>query len=170
MRRRFFLADPEVLDLTDYALRIEDHYSKLAGHPEPTDIEWANDGVDGKLYIVQARPETVASQRKADSFETFALKGIGRVLVSGRAVGERIAAGTVRVIRDEAGLAAFRRGEVLVAESTSPDWESAMKTAGAIVTSRGGRTCQPRSWRASLASQQWSAPRTRQRRWRRARW
>jgi pyruvate,water dikinase len=140
-RRQFCLTDPEALELAGYALRIEDHYSKLAGHPTPMDIEWAKDGVDGKLYIVQARPETVASQRQPGSFETFVLKGAGQVLVSGRAVGEKIAAGTVRVINDKAGLAEFKPGEVLVSESTSPDWEPVMKTAGAIVTSRGGRTC-----------------------------
>jgi pyruvate, water dikinase len=140
-RQRFCLNDAEVLELAGYAIRIEDHYSKLAGSPTPMDIEWAKDGADGKLYIVQARPETVASQRKADSFETFALKERGPVLVSGRAVGEKIAAGAVRVIADVHGLAAFRPGEVLVAEATSPDWEPVMKTAGAIVTSRGGRTC-----------------------------
>ncbi len=140
-RSRFCLTDPEVLELADYAIRIEDHYSHLAGHPTPMDIEWAKDGEDGRLYIVQARPETVASQRTADSFETFALEGEGKVLVSGRAVGEKIAAGTVRVIADKAGLAAFRPGEVLVAETTTPDWEPVMKTAGAIVTDRGGRTC-----------------------------
>ncbi len=121
LRRQFCLTDPEVLELAGYALGIEDHYSRRAGHPTPMDIEWAKDGVDGKLYIVQARPETVASQRRPDSFETFALKGGGQVLVEGRAVGERIAAGTARVIADKAELAEFRPGEVLVAESTSPD-------------------------------------------------
>ncbi len=140
-RQRFCLTDAEVLELADYAIRIEDHYTKLAGHPSPMDIEWAKDGEDGKLYIVQARPETVASQRRTDSFETYALNGTGPVLVSGRAVGEKIAAGSVRVVVDKAGLAAFCPGEVLVAEATSPDWEPVMKTAGAIVTSRGGRTC-----------------------------
>ena len=140
-RQRFCLTDAEVLELADYALRIEDHYSGLAGHPTPMDIEWAKDGEDGKLYIVQARPETVASQRKADSFETFALRTAAPVLISGRAVGEKIAAGQVRVVADKAGLAAFRPGEVLVAAATSPDWEPVMKTAGAIITDRGGRTC-----------------------------
>src|SRR5271169_742590 len=140
-RERFCLADAEVLELADCAIRIEDHYSKLAGHPPPMDIEWAKDGEDGKIYIVQARPETVASQRKADAFETYALKAIGPVLVTGRAVGEKIASGVVRVIVDARGLSLFRPGEVLVAQSTSPDWEPVMKTAAAIVTSRGGRTC-----------------------------
>ena len=84
---------PRCLELADYAIRIEDHYSKLAGQPTPMDIEWAKDGEDGKLYIVQARPETVASQREAGAFETYALKGTGPVLVTGRAVGEKIASG-----------------------------------------------------------------------------
>jgi pyruvate,water dikinase len=140
-RERFCLADAEVLDLADCAIRIEDHYSQLAGHPTPMDIEWAKDGEDGKLYIVQARPETVASQRKAEAFETYALKASGPVLATGRAVGEKIAAGTVRQIADARELASFRSGEVLVADTTTPDWEPVMKTAKAIVTRRGGRTC-----------------------------
>ena len=101
---------PRCLELADYAIRIEDHYSKLAGHPTPMDIEWAKDGEDGKLYIVQARPETVASQRKADAFETYALKANGPVLVTGRAVGEKIASGTVRVIADARGLSLLPAG------------------------------------------------------------
>ena len=140
-REKFCLTDAEVLDLADCAIRIEDHYSQLAGHPTPMDIEWAKDGEDGKLHIVQARPETAASQRVTDALETYALKVGGPVLVTGRAVGEKIASGTVRLVADAHGLATFRPGEVLVAEATSPDWEPVMKTAGAIVTSRGGRTC-----------------------------
>jgi pyruvate, water dikinase len=140
-RERFCLGDAEVLDLADYAIRIEDHYSALAGHPAPMDIEWAKDGEDGGLYIVQARPETVASQRGVGAFETYTLKGAGTVLATGRAVGDKIAAGTVRVVADARDLSAFRPGEVLVAETTTPDWEPVMKTAKAIVTSRGGRTC-----------------------------
>jgi pyruvate,water dikinase len=140
-RERFCLTDTEVLELADYAIRIEDHYSKLAGQPTPMDIEWAKDGEDGKLYIVQARPETVASRRAADVFETYTLKGNGPVLANGHAVGEKIASGEVRVVASAHGLAAFRPGEVLVADATSPDWEPVMKTAAAIVTSHGGRTC-----------------------------
>jgi pyruvate,water dikinase len=140
-RERFCLTDAEVLDLADCAIRIEDHYSQLAGHPTPMDIEWAKDGEEGKLYIVQARPETVASQRVAGAFETYALKTGGPVLVTGRAVGEKIASGTVRQVAGAHDLSAFHPGEVLVAEATSPDWEPVMKTAGAIVTSHGGRTC-----------------------------
>jgi pyruvate,water dikinase len=140
-RERFCLSDAEVLELAGYAIRIEDHYSQLAGHPTPMDIEWAKDGEDGKLYIVQARPETVASQRQAGMFETYALKGAGQVLATGRAVGEKIASGAVRLIADAHQLSAFQSGEVLVAETTTPDWEPVMKTAKAIVTRRGGRTC-----------------------------
>ncbi|MGC8477811.1 MAG: PEP/pyruvate-binding domain-containing protein, partial [Acetobacteraceae bacterium] len=138
---RFCLTDAEVLNLADAAIRIEDHYSAGVGHAEPMDIEWAKDAVDGKLYIVQARPETVASRRRGGMLETYSLRAEAKPLVTGRAVGEKIAAGTVRVIRGTGDLGAFRPGEVLVAASTSPDWEPVMKTAGAIVTDHGGRTC-----------------------------
>jgi pyruvate,water dikinase len=140
-RRRFCLADIEVLELADYAIRIEEHYSRLAEHPMSMDVEWAKDGEDGRFYIVQARPETVASRRQAGALETYALKGRAPVLVAGRAVGEKISAGPVRLVKGAADLSSFRAGEVLVAQSTSPDWEPVMKTAAAIVTSRGGRTC-----------------------------
>src|SRR5208282_5221159 len=109
-RERFCLGDGEVLELADYAIRIEDHYSKLAGHPTPMDIEWAKDGEDGKLYVVQARPETVASRRTVGAFETYALKGTGAVLATGRAVGEKIASGMVRQITDASELATFQPG------------------------------------------------------------
>jgi len=139
-RERFCLTDAEVLSLTDVAIRIEDHYSRNTGRPTPMDIEWAKDAVDGRLYIVQARPETVASQRQA-VVESFRLKGSGDVLVTGRAVGERIGIGPVRIVRTPADLGAFRPGEVLVATVTNPDWEPVMKQAAAVVTDRGGRTC-----------------------------
>src|SRR5262249_39728232 len=140
-RECFCLTDAEVLALADYAIRIEDHYSKLAGRPTPMDIEWAKDGEDGRLYIVHARPEPAASQPAPNAFEIYSLKGTGRVLATGRAVGEKIASGKVRIVGGAHQLAAFKPGEVLVADSTSPDWEPVMKTAAAIVTSRGGRTC-----------------------------
>ncbi len=140
-RARFCLADTEVLELAGYAIKIEDHYTSLSGQPTPMDIEWAKDGEDGRLYIVQARPETVASRRSATAFETYALKGTGPILATGHAVGEKIGSGTVRIVGDLHDLAAFRPGEVLVSETTTPDWEPVMKTAAAIVTNRGGRTC-----------------------------
>ena len=140
-RERFCIADAEVLELADDAIKIEDHYSKNAGHPMPMDIEWAKDGDDGRLYIIQARPETVVSQRKSTGFETYTLGGPGSVLTTGRAVGEKIAVGPVRVVADAHQLASFKSGEVLVAESTTPDWEPVMKISAGIVTERGGRTC-----------------------------
>lgn len=140
-RDGFCLSDAEVLTLTNYAIAIEDHYSARAGQPTPMDIEWARDGVDGELYVVQARPETVASQQSADSFVSYQITGTGAVLVTGRAVGERIATGSARLIRSHADLEAFKPGEILVAETTTPDWQPVMKTAGAIVTDHGGRTC-----------------------------
>ncbi len=140
-RDRFCIGDVDVLAIADHALRIEDHFSRRAGHPMPMDIEWAKDGVDGEIYIVQARPETVASNRRSGSFESYRLGASGTVLLAGRAVGEKIAQGAVRRVAGSADLAAFRPGEVLVAETTSPDWEPVMKQAAAIVTDRGGRTC-----------------------------
>jgi pyruvate,water dikinase len=138
---RYCLSDAEVLTLAGYAIRIEEHYSAASGHPEPMDIEWAKDSEDGQLYIVQARPETVASRKQAGMLETYTLRTEQRPLISGKAVGEKITTGTVRVIHHAGDLQAFRPGEVLVAEQTSPDWEPVMKTAGAIVTDHGGRTC-----------------------------
>ncbi|MGE5772129.1 MAG: phosphoenolpyruvate synthase [Hyphomicrobiales bacterium] len=140
-RERFCIADAEVLKLAGDAIRIEDHYSKSAGHPMPMDIEWAKDGDDGQLYIIQARPETVVSQRTPTGFEIYALGASGTVLATGRAVGEKIAAGSVRVIADAHQLTDFNPGEVLVAESTTPDWEPVMKISAGIVTVHGGRTC-----------------------------
>ncbi len=140
-RERFCVTDAEVLKLAGDAITIEDHYSKQARHPMPMDIEWAKDGDDGQLYIIQARPETVVSQRTPTGFETYALGASGTVLATGRAVGEKIAAGSVRVIADAHQLTEFKPGEVLVAESTTPDWEPVMKISAGIVTERGGRTC-----------------------------
>jgi pyruvate,water dikinase len=140
-RATFCIDDAEVLSLANLAIRIEQHYSAEAGHPLPMDIEWAKDATDGRLYIVQARPETVASRRTGEVFESYTMKAEGRLLVSGKAVGERIGSGSARVIVDARDLKVFQPGEVLVATSTSPDWEPVMKTAGAIVTDHGGRTC-----------------------------
>ena len=140
-RARFCVTDKDVLDLAGYAIAIEDHYSLNAGKPTPMDIEWAKDGETGDLYIVQARPETVASRRAPETLVTYQLKGSGPVLVTGRAVGETIASGPVRVVASTRDLEAFKPGEVLVAETTTPDWQPVMKAAAAIVTNRGGRTC-----------------------------
>ncbi len=140
-RESFCISDEEVLQLADYALKIERHYSDRAGHPVPMDIEWAKDGLDRQLYIVQARPETAASQKRRGVIEEFTLEGPGKTLVCGRAVGARIASGTVHVIDHAAQLAAFKAGEVLVTDITTPDWEPVMKRAAAIVTNRGGRAC-----------------------------
>ena len=140
-RERFCISDTEVLSLAEIAVRIEEHYSKDAGTAMPMDIEWAKDGSDGKLYIIQARPETVASQRSPDVFETYTLKGRGPVIVTGRAVGEKIASGRTRRIATARDLAAFKPGEILVAPATSPDWEPVMKIAAGVITDKGGRTC-----------------------------
>jgi pyruvate,water dikinase len=134
-RARFCLTDEDVLELAGYACAIEQHYRR------PMDMEWAKDGIDGKLYIVQARPETVASQHSATALETYVLEGRGEILAEGRSVGERIASGAVKRIENLTHLAEFKPGQVLVADTTTPDWEPVMKTAAAIVTNRGGRTC-----------------------------
>ncbi len=140
-RRRFCLGDGQVLELAGWAIAVEEHYSRKAGRPTPMDMEWALDGLDGELYLVQARPETVASRRRGGTIETWRLTGSGEVLARGRAVGVRVASGAARIVADPRGLAAFRDGEVLVADTTTPDWEPVMKRAAAIVTNRGGRTC-----------------------------
>ncbi len=140
-RARFCLSDADVLELAGAAIKIEDHYSRLAGKLRPMDIEWAKDGPDGALYIVQARPETVAARRSATLLEEFVLDGAGPVKAIGRAVGARVASGALRLVTDAQHLAQFKPGEVLVADTTTPDWEPVMKTAAAIVTNRGGRTC-----------------------------
>ena len=140
-RERYCLSDDEVLTLAGYAIAVERHYSERNGRPTPMDMEWAKDGVDGKLYMVQARPETVASQRSGTILEEYRLTGHGEVLVTGRAVGTKIAAGNVHFIADVHHLPEFQPGEVLVADTTTPDWEPIMKTAAAVVTNRGGRTC-----------------------------
>jgi len=140
-RERFCITDEEALVLADYAVKVEAHYSRKAGHPMALDMEWAKDGKDGQLYMIQARPETVISQRQTNMLEEYVLQGTGDVLVTGRSVGEKIASGTAHRILDTDHLAEFKPGEVLIADTTSPDWEPVMKTAAAIVTNLGGRTC-----------------------------
>ena len=140
-RRRFCITDDEILTLADYAIKIEDHYSQKAGVDRPMDIEWAKDGKTGDLFIVQARPETVQSQKAKDVLEIYHLDKQGSILAKGNSVGEKIATGKAHVIPSVDLLPSFKPGEVLVADTTTPDWEPVMKTASAIVTSRGGRTC-----------------------------
>ncbi len=134
-RHRFSLADADVLELARAALAIEKHYGR------PMDIEWAKDGADGRIYVLQARPETVKSRASAETEERFRLKGRGRVLASGRAIGHKIGAGAVRVVVGAAQMASVKKGDVLVTDMTDPNWEPVMKLAAAIVTNRGGRTC-----------------------------
>jgi len=141
LRQRYAVSDEEALELTDHALAIEAHYSTLAGRDTPMDIEWARDGVDGGLYIVQARPETVASRRDAGELVRYRLREKGETLVRGRAVGGGIATGQVRVITGSEDLSRFQPGEILVAATTAPDWGTVIKQAAAVVTDRGGRTC-----------------------------
>lgn len=140
-RLRFSIGDDEILKLARWACVIEDHYSKKYGRWTPMDMEWAKDGRTGELFIVQARPETVQSQKNADVMEEYVLREKGPVLVSGRSVGERIGQGTVHIITSAQHLEQFQAGEVLVTDKTDPDWEPTMKKAAAIVTNRGGRTC-----------------------------
>ena len=141
-RQRFCIDDDDILTLARWACLIEDHYSGKRGSPSPMDIEWAKDGRTGELFIVQARPETVQSRKAAGVIESYRLKDAGgSPLITGRSVGERIAAGPVRVIQSVKDLHRFQAGEVLVADRTDPDWEPSMKQAAAIVTNRGGRTC-----------------------------
>ena len=136
MRNRYSLNDQEIVELAKYAVIIEKHYDR------PMDIEWGKDGRDGKLYILQARPETVKSQQKStDAQQRFKLKSSGTVLASGRAIGQKIGAGPVRVIHDPSEMERVQPGDVLVADMTDPNWEPVMKRASAIVTNRGGRTC-----------------------------
>ena len=134
-QRRFSLSDGEIIALARYAVAIERHYGR------PMDIEWARDGVDGRIYILQARPETVQSRIAGQAVERFELKERGEVLAEGRSIGQRIGAGTVRLVLDAVEMDKVRDGDVLVTDMTDPDWEPVMKRTAAIVTNRGGRTC-----------------------------
>ncbi|NES05612.1 MAG: phosphoenolpyruvate synthase [Okeania sp. SIO2F4] len=140
-QQQFALTDDEILQLAQWAIMIEDHYSQVRGSYTPMDIEWAKDGLTDSLYIVQARPETVQSQKSSNMLHTYHLQDRGKVLVTGRAVGQAIAKGNVRIILDTDKIEEFQAGEVLVTNKTDPDWEPIMKKASAIVTNQGGRTC-----------------------------
>ena len=140
-RARFAITDDEIMTLARWACVIEDHYRTKRGVASPMDMEWAKDGKTGELFIVQARPETVQSQKDLDVIETYRLTERSRVLVSGRSVGDKIGQGTVRVIKQVQQMQDFREGDVLVTDKTDPDWVPIMKRASAIVTNRGGRTC-----------------------------
>ena len=133
-RHRFSLRDEQVMELARYALIIEDHYQR------PMDIEWGLDGLDGKLYILQARPETVKSRQQGKQTR-YQLKSTSEILASGRAIGQKVGAGMVRIVRDASEMDRIGAGEVLVTDMTDPNWEPIMKRAAAIVTNRGGRTC-----------------------------
>lgn len=145
-RMKFSLTDEEALLLAHHALKIEQYYSELKGHWTPMDIEWAKDGIDGKLYIVQARPETVHSQEQQQTFleeyllDKDAAKKASQ-LISGKSVGRKIVCGTARIIQSAQNMRQIQPGEILVTDMTDPDWEPIMKIAGGIVTNRGGRTC-----------------------------
>ena len=152
-RNRFAISDADILTLARWACVIEDHYSAVKGRPTPMDTEWAKDGQTGEMFIVQARPETVESRRDRDVLESYELKTRGRVLVSGRSVGSKIATGPVHVIKSAHYLGEFKEGEVLVTDKTDPDWEPIMKKAAAIVTNRGGRTCH-----AAIVSRELGVP------------
>jgi pyruvate,water dikinase len=154
-RPRLSLTDPEVLELARLGMAIEGHYSAKAGRPTPMDIEWARDGVNGRLYILQARPETVHGAERRPTMQVFSLgptEGFER-LVSGKAIGQRVGVGRARRLRDPRDLANLAAGEVLVAPMTDPDWEPVMKRAAAIVTDRGGRTCH-----AAIVSRELGVP------------
>ena len=135
MRNRYALSDDEVQELARYAVLIEQHYGR------PMDVEWGKDGTDGKLYILQARPETVKSQSKGQAEQRFTLKGKSQILASGRAIGQKIGTGPVRLVHSISEMNKVQAGDVLVTDMTDPNWEPVMKRASAIVTNRGGRTC-----------------------------
>lgn len=140
-QQRYCIADADVLEIAEATMKIERHYSARAQRPMPMDVEWAKDGHDGQIYIVQARPETVASQNTGLFIDEYRLGERGKPLVTGRAVGGKVASGRARVITQVTELNQFKPGEVLVADTTMPDWGTVMKIAAAVVTNRGGRTC-----------------------------
>jgi len=139
-RKKFTLSDEEILKLSNWALIIEEYYSSKAGKFKPMDIEFAKDGIKGELFIVQARPETVQSQKNKSILEEFVLKEKGRVIAKGESIGSKIGKGKARAIKDASKIEEFKPGEILVTDMTDPDWEPIMKIASAIVTNKGGRT------------------------------
>jgi len=140
-QEKFCLTDDEILQLGRWAVQIEDHYSTVRGVYSPMDIEWAKDGITGELFIVQARPETVQSQKSTNVLKSYQLKEHSEILATGRSVGASIGQGKAHVILDANQIHLFQPGEVLVTNKTDPDWEPIMKKASAIVTNQGGRTC-----------------------------
>ena len=140
-RVRACLSDEEIVQLAEQAVTIEVHYSKLHGRPMPMDIEWAKDGPDGKLYILQARPETIHATADSNLLTQYRLQGDSTLIAEGQAVGDRIGSGPVRIVGSSGELEQVQAGDIIVAEATTPDWEPAMKRAAAIITEHGGRTC-----------------------------
>jgi len=135
LRNRYSLSDADITQLAQYAMVIEKHYGR------PMDIEWGKDGTDGLIYILQARPETVKSQSKGTAELRYKLKGTSTVLAEGRAIGQKIGTGPVRLVQSISEMDQVQAGDVLVTDMTDPNWEPVMKRASAIVTNRGGRTC-----------------------------
>jgi len=152
-RARFVLEDDEILQLSRWAIAIEDHYSKRAGVDTAMDIEWAKDGRSGELFVVQARPETIHSRNRTPRVEIYTLRERSKRLLTGKSVGSKIGSGSVRMIRTSAELGSFRDGEVLVAEMTDPDWQPVMARAAALITEHGGRTCH-----AAIVSREMGVP------------
>ncbi|MCK9229410.1 MAG: phosphoenolpyruvate synthase [Syntrophales bacterium] len=152
-RRRFCITEDEIMRLAEWTVIIEDHYSRQAGYFKPMDIEWGKDGTTGELFILQARPETVQSQKDANVLETYELLETKPPLVTGTAVGARIGAGPANVIHNVSEISNFKEGQVLVTDMTDPDWEPIMKIAAAIVTNKGGRTCH-----AAIVSRELGVP------------
>ncbi|MCA9486181.1 MAG: phosphoenolpyruvate synthase [Nanoarchaeota archaeon] len=152
-REKYSLKDEEVLTLARWAIIIEDHYSAKRGHYQPMDMEWAKDGKDGQLYIVQARPETVQSRKDRSTIQTYSMEEKGSILTQGVSVGDKIGHGVAKIIHDIHQANNFKEGDVLVTDMTDPDWEPIMKKASAIITNRGGRTCH-----AAIISREMGVP------------
>jgi len=139
--KKYVLTEDEILTMAKWGCMIEDYYSEKAGYFKPMDMEWAKDGVTNKLFIVQARPETVMSQKSKNILEDYVLEEKGKLLAKGLSVGDKIGQGPAHIIKDVKDISEFKPGEILVTDMTDPDWEPTMKMASAIITNRGGRTC-----------------------------